>query len=77
MVAGGREEAFVGGDAKPVHLRVRVWDRAAADAGEGFPEAVADGLAVGVDVGKWPSVPNRVVVAGCDCMLAVCLSSVG
>lgn len=38
VVAGGREEALVGGDAEAVDLGVRVLDRAGADAGEGLPE---------------------------------------
>lgn len=39
VVPGGGEVALVGGDAEAVDLRVWVWDRARADAGEGFPEA--------------------------------------
>jgi hypothetical protein len=39
VVAGGGEEALVGGDAEAVDLRIGVRDRAGADAGEGFPEA--------------------------------------
>ena len=39
VVAGGGEEALVGGDAEPVYLRVGVRNCAGADAGEGFPEA--------------------------------------
>lgn len=41
VVACGREEAFVGGDAESIYLRVGVLDCAGADAGEGFPEAVS------------------------------------
>lgn len=39
VVAGGGEEALVGGDAEAVDLGVGVLDRARADAGEGLPEA--------------------------------------
>ena len=39
------EEALVRGDAEAVYLTVRVLDRARADAGEGFPEAVVPWLA--------------------------------
>ena len=39
VVTGGGEEAFVWGDAEPVYLRVRVWNCAGADSGEGLPEA--------------------------------------
>lgn len=43
VVAGGGEEALVGRDAEAVDLRVRVLDRARADAREGLPEAVGGG----------------------------------
>lgn len=39
MVAGGGEEALVGGDAEAVDLGVGVLDGARADTGEGFPES--------------------------------------
>ena len=38
--AGDGEEGFVGGDAEAIYLAVGVGDLAAAEAGEGFPEAV-------------------------------------
>lgn len=38
VVAGGGEEALIGGDAEAVDLRVRVLDRSRADAREGLPE---------------------------------------
>lgn len=39
VVASCGEEALVGRDAQAVHLRVGVWDRSRADAGERLPEA--------------------------------------
>lgn len=39
VVARSSEEAFIGGDAKAIDLRIGVGDGAAADTGEGFPEA--------------------------------------
>jgi hypothetical protein len=47
VVAGGGEEALVGRYAESVYLGVWVGDRAAADAGEGFPEAVVGKVQLG------------------------------
>ena len=44
VVAGDGEELLVGGDAKPVDLRVRVLDGAGTNARQGLPEAAVTEL---------------------------------
>ena len=79
MVAGGCKEAFVGGYAEAVNLRVGVLDRTRTDSGESLPEPkerAINKLAFGPQH-KTPEregglratcrrIPDRVIITGCD-----------
>jgi hypothetical protein len=65
VVAGGGQEALIGGYAQAVHLGIWMLNGARADAGKGLPEPAPVMLAAGEESGSAQSCePDCVVIAG-------------
>ena len=79
MVASGSEEALIWRDAEAVNLRIWVWDGPGTYSRQGFPEASGlSSVRTEVKAALDSVVPDGMVVASCDCVLAAgCKHSVG
>lgn len=76
VMTGRREEAFVGSDAKTIHLRIWMLDSTGADARQGLPEPdQITKSSISIGIGHKPpsrhkatsqNLPNSMIIARCE-----------
>jgi hypothetical protein len=78
VMTGGGKVAFIGRDTQAVDLRVWVWDGARAYSRQCLPEALGPvSVRIEVKAASGSFVPDGMVIARCDCLLAVCQGNAG